>query len=370
MSERPESTFQGPAGWRIRWFIRTSLLLSLSFGGSACRELPNAGWTQLTNLRQEVFKTNVAEMLPDLQNSFETRFQLARDRYVAESAKWGILRDDPLILETELIYLCQEADYLIEEAARIRRDRLDRLELEVAAIEDLIDPAQSRSLVPRFRRKVTEAKLELDHVKYLLENGSLADAEAAINRLRKSSEDVRELLDRLDARFGDAENIRNWNQLCSRAVNLSRSGAAVLLVDKFHREAKLLKNGRVAETFQVDLGWNGLNDKLRQGDGATPEGEYKVTKMKRNGDTKYHLALLLNYPNDQDKVNFQRMKKKGLIPKQARIGGLIEIHGEGGRGQDWTDGCLALDNSEMERLFGLSYVGMPVIVVGKCSPGK
>ena len=72
----------------------------------------------------------------------------------------------------------------------------------------------------------------------------------------------------------------------------------------------------------------------------------------------------MDYPNAEDLKNLAQMKAAGLVPANTRAGGLIEIHGEGGRGKDWTDGCVAITNDEMDWLFSRVAVGTPVVVVG------
>ena len=91
---------------------------------------------------------------------------------------------------------------------------------------------------------------------------------------------------------------------------------------------------------------------------------YKVTKKKPNGDSGYHKALLINYPNEEDYATFNNRKRQGLISKNSHIGGLIEIHGDGGKGDDWTSGCIALRNSDIDELFSRVSVGTPVTIVG------
>jgi L,D-peptidoglycan transpeptidase YkuD (ErfK/YbiS/YcfS/YnhG family) len=56
--------------------------------------------------------------------------------------------------------------------------------------------------------------------------------------------------------------------------------------------------------------------------------------------------------------------KSGTVPRRAGIGSLIEIHGDGGQGRDWTDGCVALDNRDMDRVFARASVGTTVTIVG------
>jgi len=75
-------------------------------------------------------------------------------------------------------------------------------------------------------------------------------------------------------------------------------------------------------------------------------------------------ALLIDYPNDEDKVRFNHEKSKGIISQNAKIGYGIEIHGSGGKGVDWTEGCIALEDYEMELIFRIATVGTPVTIVG------
>jgi L,D-transpeptidase catalytic domain len=132
-----------------------------------------------------------------------------------------------------------------------------------------------------------------------------------------------------------------------------------IIVKKTRRELELYHKCQLLKVFPVDLGENPKGQKLYQGDMRTPEGLYRVIEKRDQGQTKYYLAFLLDYPNENDKNRFERALSKGLIPKDAGIGGLIEIHGEG-KGVDWTQGCVALNNKYMEELFARIPLGTPV----------
>jgi len=129
-------------------------------------------------------------------------------------------------------------------------------------------------------------------------------------------------------------------------------------------KAYLYYNGKLSKEYDVEFGRNWIGDKHYAGDKATPEGMYKVIKKKSSGDSKYYKAMLINYPNDEDLALFNMNKRQGTISKNTRIGGLIEIHGEGGKGDDWTSGCVALTNSEIDELFSMVAVGTPVTIIG------
>jgi lipoprotein-anchoring transpeptidase ErfK/SrfK len=169
----------------------------------------------------------------------------------------------------------------------------------------------------------------------------------------------------LHARFGDPRNLRLWREWAEETIETSRrADETVILIDKLRRRVTLYSDGRQIAHFPAELGANGLRRKEHAGDRATPEGLYRVVQVKRAPVTKFYKALLINYPNDEDRMRFALGQRRGAISHGARIGNLIEIHGAGGEGRDWTDGCVALTNEDMDRLFAHVRVGTPVTIVG------
>jgi len=133
---------------------------------------------------------------------------------------------------------------------------------------------------------------------------------------------------------------------------------SVLILKKGH-VLELLAGGKVIRTYKVALGSGGLAPKEREGDGRTPEGHYTIDA--RNADSHYHRALHVSYPNAEDR---NRAAKLGVAP-----GGAIMIHGlpngMGGIGaahrlQDWTLGCIAVTDDEIDEIWNLVPVGTPV----------
>ncbi|MGD0736495.1 MAG: L,D-transpeptidase family protein [Terracidiphilus sp.] len=138
----------------------------------------------------------------------------------------------------------------------------------------------------------------------------------------------------------------------------ARMADSVLILKKDH-VMDLLADGKVIRTYKVALGQGGLARKERQGDGRTPEGHYVIDS--RNPASEYHLALHVSYPNAEDR---KRSAKLGVAP-----GGDIMIHGlpngkgwvgAGHRMYDWTLGCVAVTNDEIEEVWKLVPVGTPV----------
>ncbi|MGH9337889.1 MAG: L,D-transpeptidase family protein, partial [Vicinamibacteria bacterium] len=166
-------------------------------------------------------------------------------------------------------------------------------------------------------------------------------------------------------RLGDPANLRTWRKWVEAGIKESRrTGRPALVVDKRAHLAVLWIKGKPARWFDIELGYNGLERKLQQGDGATPEGLYRVVRRKGRGETKYYKALLLDYPNHEDRRRFREAKKNGGVQKGSSIGNLIEVHGDGGRGTNWTDGCVAVTNEDMDYLFQKLVVGSAVVIVG------
>ncbi len=125
-----------------------------------------------------------------------------------------------------------------------------------------------------------------------------------------------------------------------------------VLIQKSARQLTLLRNGRVFHAYRVNLGSNPAGAKERVGDGRTPEGLYKIDS--RNAYSKYHLSLHVSYPNAADRLRARRM--------HASPGGEIMIHGTPNRWRglsfvfahtDWTAGCIAVSDAEIEEIWKL-----------------
>ena len=165
------------------------------------------------------------------------------------------------------------------------------------------------------------------------------------------------------------QNYSNWVLLNDEVKEWSRIHNSVsIVVDKYSRKCIIYKVGKRYKEFEVELGVNWLGDKTQSGDRTTPEGKYKVSIKRSGSSTIYHKSLEINYPNKEDIDRFENEKRNGYISKNAGIGGSIALHGGGGRGVDWTDGCIALKNSDMDIVFSLCRIGTPVVIVGSLIP--
>lgn len=132
-----------------------------------------------------------------------------------------------------------------------------------------------------------------------------------------------------------------------------------ILIEKKARQLTLFSKGRAIGTYRVALGRNPEGPKEREGDKKTPEGFYVIDS--RNSASRYHFAFHISYPNAAD---IERAKRLGVSP-----GGDIMIHGiRNGFGWigrfhrwvDWTAGCVAVTNSEIDEIAKLVPVGTAV----------
>jgi murein L,D-transpeptidase YafK len=129
-------------------------------------------------------------------------------------------------------------------------------------------------------------------------------------------------------------------------------GPTVTLIEvhKADRKMYLMHDGKLLKTYDIQLGGTPLGKKEFEGDRKTPEGAYYITH--RNPKSNYHLSLGISYPNDSDRAYAKSMNKEP--------GGDIFIHGQPGwtkvRG-DWTAGCIALTDKQMEEVYAMVNPG-------------
>jgi murein L,D-transpeptidase YafK len=161
-----------------------------------------------------------------------------------------------------------------------------------------------------------------------------------------------------------------WGILCALSLfaaaaaaepglSLGHEQADSVLVVKSERKLYLLKAGRILREFEVSLGLVPNGPKQREGDFRTPEGRYFLES--RNVDSDYFLSIKVSYPNELDR---ERARADGVDP-----GGQIMIHGLPNepkydvrryQDSDWTDGCIAVSNSDMIDIWLMTRESLPI----------
>lgn len=129
----------------------------------------------------------------------------------------------------------------------------------------------------------------------------------------------------------------------------------VLQVYKKYDRMYVYYKGKFLTAYQCVFGKNKKGQKYREGDKKTPEGWFSITDVRKHGKWAYFMGI--DYPNKISRTNHEMAKAKGLIPASSRIGGSVGIHGVWSGGDmaiknrfHWTDGCVALNNTNVALL--------------------
>lgn len=150
--------------------------------------------------------------------------------------------------------------------------------------------------------------------------------------------------------------------LISNVCIAKNKGVDYILVNKTEKKMYLLSNGYKVKEYNVVFGGNPIGHKEQEGDEKTPEGQYILDYKKV--DSSFYKAIHISYPNDADVSN---AKAKGINP-----GGAIMIHGQkNGLGRlswltqrvNWTNGCIAVTNMEMDEIWGIVKIGTPIEIL-------
>ena len=145
------------------------------------------------------------------------------------------------------------------------------------------------------------------------------------------------------------------------------TGTVNLIIDKSDYELQVYDEEGWYATYPVVFGNKDLGDKLMEGDRKTPEGNFKI--IAKRPHEKWHKMLMLDYPTKESLDKFNQRKAQGAIPKGAKIGGGIAIHGTWANDDivvddftNWTNGCIALKNSDLDELEVFLPIGTKVTV--------
>jgi lipoprotein-anchoring transpeptidase ErfK/SrfK len=148
-----------------------------------------------------------------------------------------------------------------------------------------------------------------------------------------------------------------------------------IVVNKGERLLRVYAGDQVLRSYRIGLGFTPYGAKQRKGDGRTPEGDYYITN--KNDQSNFLLSLGLNYPNDKDahrafmegvitEAEYDSISRasylRTLPPWNTPLGGAIFIHGWGSD-KDWTEGCIALNDRDVQDLYRLVQVGTPVKIL-------
>lgn len=343
--------------------------LALAISLVSCSQgVPQELVEAIDRLDQELVAHRAAEFTPDEYTRFVKRWITLKGRLQTEEdlIRWPW---EPNHFETELRQLREEGVAIASEVARRRdsqrataEDKLTRIEQRLLTLNQQISEIEGRMVLGN---KLLETDLLVKQARTFLTEGqfdrSLRMSDLASKLLLAQTTVLTTEL----GRYSDEARIEAWKIMAKRTVDWTKTtGAPGIVISKAERTLTLYKHGRKVLAYPVRLGYNGIREKRYQGDGATPEGEYRVLRKRGAGQTQFYRALVLNYPNASDRRRFREARKAGYIPGERGIGGQIEIHGVEYELMAQTLGCVMLDNRQMAKLFDLVEVGTPVTIVG------
>jgi L,D-peptidoglycan transpeptidase YkuD (ErfK/YbiS/YcfS/YnhG family) len=211
------------------------------------------------------------------------------------------------------------------------------------------------------RKQLAQASILLSEAEGLTRQAKFDEAAAKLEAASSLAAKAERSVVSYIARYLDPAQVRAWKSAADATIADSKKrGVTAIIVSKLERRLSVYKNGEIVRTCDVGLGFNGLADKRHSGDNATPEGRYTI--IRKIPSSLYYKALLINYPNDEDRRRFAREKARGNIPGFVGIGGDVEIHGGGP--DSLTRGCVSIDNGKMDELYAMVSVGTPVTIIG------
>lgn len=246
----------------------------------------------------------------------------------------------------------------LNDLQRVVHNERQDLQEELVSWQQALNGSLARLSLTRYWSMAELAAKQADRMVNL---GEYDEARESMSLSRTWLSQLAKSMDQYDDQ--DSQFLPVWRRWVEETIADSRaSGGYAVIIDKGKHRLYLVNAGKVIHTYNCELGYNAGHQKMFSGDGATPEGKYRITAYRPRG-SRYYKALNINYPNDYDRKRFADNKAKGIISQRARIGGLIEIHGHGGQGKDWTEGCVALTNKEMDHIMQFVSNGTPVTIV-------
>lgn len=342
------------------------LSLGLAFISGGCQDAPVA---RLSNAQAALAHASEAGAIRYSEPTYRAAEELLQTGWMELARQRGRLapfRDydqaDSLLSRAVALALASEEHALdsLKTMQALASGELDEMKSELAEWLEALNGSLAGFKVKDYWLR---AELNLKISESLISKREYDDSRTSLAKARVLLTQLGKILEQ--HANDEAQKMSLWRRWVQETVEQSRAGNSyALIVDKVAHKTYLIRGGKLVQSYSCELGYNSYRQKLFAGDAATPEGQYEVTSARQHG-SKFYKALLINYPNASDRKRFAENKSKGIISQRARIGDWIEIHGEGGRNKDWTQGCVALTNHDMDHLMRYVRVGTRVTIVRK-----
>lgn len=306
---------------------------------------------------------------PEMMSAAQESLKAASREIDHQNNRFFVIRDYDLARTRAMN--AQEIARAAVPMAVARRDSMrvvvtDRLKLAKEALDSARRAMASVEMSGYNRSKLVQFDIMRRHAMHLAGDGQYRKADLEAQSVIRGAGVI---LGDIDDQVEDYQkNKVMWANWARETIDWSRRNQAyAIVVRKLDHRCDLYYAGTLKASYAADLGIRWMGYKMRAGDNVTPDGRYLISSKKAG--SRYYKALEINYPNAEDRARFARLKAEGKLSKRASIGSLLEIHGHGGRGKDWTSGCVALRNDQIDQLFARVNVGTPVTIVGDWNPG-
>ena len=336
---------------------------------SGCMEaVPQNAIEAVENIDRDLMELQAAEFSPADYTRFAQQWTALKARAQADEdlIRWPW---EPNDLEVALRRLQEEGSRTVARLTKERESLRRSAENKIARVEDRFRmmTLQGSAIDSRLvlGQKPDEIELLMKQAHAFYEQGrydrSLDASDLAAQNLATQAAVLSSEL----GRYADRGRISRWQQMAKGTITWSRiHRTSAIVINKADRVLTLYRNGQKVFSYPVRLGLNGIREKQYQGDGATPEGRYRINSKSGQGQTQFYRALVLDYPNKDDRRRYQLGRKTGQIPASRAIGGQIEIHGVENELMAQALGCVMLDNPQMALLYNRVAKGTPVTIVG------
>lgn len=342
-------------------------LFSMTLGG--CVEtVPEELVEAIESIDRDLGTLRASTITPEAYSKFSRQWMALRSRVRSEEniVRWPWEDNE---LETELEALQGEGTQLITEvnsqilAQRTAAEaKLAKVEQRLRLLNARVGDIDSRVVLGEHP---LETELLVKQARHYLDQGQFEYANQTSERAGKILLTQTALLTNELGRYADDDLIAAWRESAQRTIDWSRKNRAhAIVISKADRVLTVYKSGRKILTYPIRLGSRGIRAKQHYGDGATPEGEYRIQRKRGPGQTPFFRALILDYPNAEDRRRFEAAQQAGLIPKHRQMPGLIQLHGMAQGITDQPYGSIVLDNPQIAVLFDQVAVGTPVNIVG------
>lgn len=301
-------------------------LSGLAYGYLVMRQHPRAAVEEARKALAQARAAGADQYASGLWQQAEQTWNEAIQQWRAANQRWWSLSGD----YAQVIKLARQAQqyaWAAVDQARQVRDSLRQessqlLEATAPRLDSLQQWLRRLPHNPSWLHPLQEARQQYQAAQYALQQQQLWQAAQQAQRAYRQTLVLAQQVSQYVRSY--LAQLPRWRQWVAEArAEAQRQNQWLIVVDKIARQCLVYRGDRLLVTFPIELGPNWMGPKRYAGDRVTPEGRYRVLHKLGPGETQYDRALLLDYPNAEDRARFTKARREGYLPPNVRIGGLI-----------------------------------------------